>query len=1281
MTPPDPTRPPASDPFRLLVETVPDYAIYLLDPAGRIVSWNAGAERIKGHTAAAAVGRPFAAMFTAEDVAAGVPGRKLAAALADGRCEEEGWRRRKDGSTYWAVHTVTALYEGGRHVGFGVIVRDVTDRKRAEEASADRELRLQTALDAGRMGAWAWDIRADRSTWSPRMYDLFGLPPGGGVIDSREFFDRIHPDDLPGLRRSLADAVGRGAEYRAEFRIVRQDGAVRWLAGDGRITRTEAGRPAEMYGVNYDITDRKRAEEELQRSVDHFRLALAAARMGAWSWDVAAHETTYSEELGTLFGLPGGAGTLSRDVFLGRIHPDDRPGFDAMVRGVLERDRPYLADYRAVWPDGTVRWLSSRGRVHRDAAGKPARVVGVVMDITDRRAAEAALRKSEARFRVFMDHTPAQAWITDEDGVCRFANAALAADLGRPVDGIVGRPLAAIRPGVPVGDYLASDRRVLDAAEPFQAVVPAPRRDGTVGRFLVCKFPLAPAPDGRRQVGGVAIDVTDRERAAEALRESEERYRGLLESVPAVVWVYDGAGRPLHFNRRWFEYTGQTPEAVAADRWHDAVHPDDAGRALARWAECKRANQPYAVEYRLRRTDGAYRWHHSTGTPVRTADGRVAYWIGTAFDIDDRKRAEDAVRESEAKFRALFDTDVVPIGYWHADGRITEANPAYLRLTGYEPDDLAAGRVRWDALTPPEYLAREEAAVRQVTTTGHCEPYEKEYVRKDGTRVPVLIAAGLLPGHADRGVGFALDLTELRRTEAALRILERAVRATSQGVVITDPTLPDNPTVYVNPSMEAMTGHPAGELVGRNMRFLQGQQTDPAAVRTLREAVRDGRECAVELINYRKDGTPFWNALAITPVRNAAGKLVQFVGVHADVTERRRMERALLHAQQMETVGRLAGGIAHDFNNLLTVVRGNCDLMLMDLPADDPNREMVVEVREAADRAAGLTRQLLAFGRREVIDPVVLDLNAAVAQTQRILLRLIGEDIRLAFVLDPDLPPVLIDPGQVDQILMNLCVNARDAMPTGGNLTVETRAFAVEAGPAAYPGLAPGPYARLTVTDTGCGMTPDVKAHAFEPFFTTKPPGKGTGLGLATVHGIVKQNRGHVGVYSEVGVGTTFAVLLPAVAPAPASEADTPAPSLAGGTETLLLVEDEAGVRRVARTALAVRGYAVLEAGTGEEALAVAAAHPGPIHLLVTDVVMPGMGGRHLAEAMRARHPGVRVLFMSGYTDDTVMRHGILAHDEHFLQKPFVPRGLARKVREVLDAPPPTSAGDPGRLR
>jgi nitrogen-specific signal transduction histidine kinase/CheY-like chemotaxis protein len=405
------------------------------------------------------------------------------------------------------------------------------------------------------------------------------------------------------------------------------------------------------------------------------------------------------------------------------------------------------------------------------------------------------------------------------------------------------------------------------------------------------------------------------------------------------------------------------------------------------------------------------------------------------------------------------------------------------------------------------------------------------------------------------------------------------------------------------------------------------------------------------------------------PIRNERGQVYRIAGIAQDITEQRRSEAQFRQAQKMEAVGRLAGGVAHDFNNLLTVITSYTQLVLQDLQSDDARRADLDEVQKAAVSASGLTRQLLAFSRQQVLEPRVLDVNEVVSAASKMLKRLIGEDVELVTVLGDPLGAVRVDAGQIEQVLVNLAVNARDAMPDGGKLTIETKDVELEAeGTQPHRSMPAGSYVMLAMSDTGIGMTPEVREHVFEPFFTTKATGKGTGLGLATVYGIVKQSNGFISCYSEVGHGTSFTIYLPCVRDAQAVPDTAVEAGSYRGDETILIAEDAASVREVARQVLVRQGYHVLLAQDGHSALELARTHTGPIHLLLTDVIMPEMSGRQVADRLLQARADVKVLFFSGYTDDAIIRHGMLEPGLNYLQKPFTPESLARKVRQVLDA-------------
>jgi PAS domain S-box-containing protein len=669
---------------------------------------------------------------------------------------------------------------------------------------------------------------------------------------------------------------------------------------------------------------------------------------------------------------------------------------------------------------------------------------------------------------------------------------------------------------------------------------------------------------------------------------------------------------------------------------------------------------------------GITRTYLATKTPFRDPSGTVLGVLGISRDITDRKRVEVALRESEAKLAEAV--RLARIGYWNRDlesGRLDWSDMLF-EIFDLDPAGFDHSLEGFLSRVHPEDRSRVRGRIlaAEAERTG----FEHVYRIVAGERVRFIQENGSVvtnpQGDPIRVAGTARDVTELVQAEEAVRLRDRAIQAVTQGIVITDPNQRDNPIIYASPGFERLTGYGPDELVGRNCRFLQGKETDRGVVAQVRAAVQAGEPCDVELLNYRKDGKPFWNALSVSPVRDENGRLTHFIGVQTDVTDRHQLEMQFQQAQKMEAVGRLAGGVAHDFNNLLTIINGYTDLLVDQLPAGSPLREMVGEVHKAGERAGTLTRQLLVFSRQSVLEPKVLDVNAVLADTEKMLRRLIGEDIQLSTILEPHRAPVKVDPGQLQQAIINLAVNSRDAMPRGGRLTVETRSVDLtEKYCQSHPDCKPGRHLMLAMIDTGAGMDDATIARIFEPFFTTKEPGKGTGLGLAMVYGFVKSSGGHITVASEVGRGTTFRLYFPQVRE-PVSLGGKSSPGLARlekGHETVLLVEDDDAVRALTRRVLLGSGYVVLEAADGRDAVRVAEGHAGPIQLLVTDVVMPHMGGRQVAERIAAIKPGIKVLYCSGYTDDAVVRYGVESGIP-FVQKPYSPAILTQKIREVLDS-------------
>jgi len=755
--------------------------------------------------------------------------------------------------------------------------------------------------------------------------------------------------------------------------------------------------------------------------------------------------------------------------------------------------------------------------------------------------------------------------------------------------------------------------------------------------------------------------------------ESPVSLERLAAAVPGVLYTFrlrpDGTSCLPYVSPTVEALFGLRPEQLhdTADRIWELVHPDDLPGLLASITESARELVPWNTEFRVRASGRPEIWVAGVSEPVREADGGTL-WHGFLSDVTARKASDLRLRESE---RRLAEAQrIAQLGSWEFDHRTGFAiwSAELLRILELESAPARPSYAEFRARIHPEDRLAVDAALRTRVPPGQVVDLTFRIVASAGQ---VKWIRSLVETTCDsegrplRSVGSAQDVTRAVRAESELRKLGVVLGRTPLSVVITDT---NGSIEYVNPAFVQVSGYTAEEVVGKNPRILGSGQTPRETYAELWRTIAAGGVWHGEMHNRRKSGEIFLEEAWISPVIDEEGRTTHFVAIKQDVTERVALEEQLRQAQKLEALGRLAGGIAHDFNNLLTVISGNGELLAGLLAKNDAARPLLADVRDAAERAATLTRQLLAFGRRQVLEPRVIDLNDVVRRAESILRRLIGENITLSSVLVPSAAAVLVDPGQIEQVLLNLAVNARDAMPRGGRLTIETREVELDA---AY--LRSHPYARsgrhveLAVTDTGFGMSEDVRSRIFEPFFTTKETGKGTGLGLAMVFGSIRQSGGHIEVESTVGQGSTFRIYLPRVSGPELPQAIGEVAPPGRGCETILLAEDEAAVRRIARIALERHGYRVIEAAEGRAAFDAAERHDGRIDLLVTDVVMPELGGRDLADRLRERRPGIGVLFLSGYIEDEIVREGISASGATFLQKPFSTLDLVRKVRALLD--------------
>jgi two-component system, cell cycle sensor histidine kinase and response regulator CckA len=1155
-----------------------------------------------------------------------------------------------------------------------LLTQEINDRKQAEAALGETAARLRFAQDAAKAGSWEWDLETGENYWSDELWALYGLKPQSCRPSYETWLQTIHPDDRAEIARTVQEAASKGIELNAEWRTDSGEAGQRWLMSRGRPVCDASGRVVRYIGIVMDITDRKRAEELIHDSEKNHRLLIENLQAGVV---VHAPDTSIvfcNSVAAALFGLDPAKmkGKTPSDLHWSFFREDGSPmpeneyavnrvarTLEPLTNHVVGRLDPKTGD--RVW--GLVNAYPAL-----NANKELEQIVVTFLDITDRKRAEENLRQSETRYRRLHESM--------RDAFVQVDMSGLIVDFNTAYQDMLGYEPEELRrltyPELTPPQWHAFEARIVsEDIVPFgrSAVYEKQyiRKDGTVFPVELRTSLITDDEGNPTGMWAIVRDITDRKRAEVALRESEKKFRLLYEEAPVPYQSLDEDGNLLEVNAAWLSLLGYARHEVIGKRFADFLSPRVRERFKETFGAFKRDGYVKGVEQEIVRKDQSIIDVSIDGRIAKSEEGVFKHTHCVFQDITQRKRAEQALLESEQRYRAIFNTALVGIDLLDSQARYLEVNATLCHFLGYSSEELR--NLSFLDVTHPDDVIRSRELYMSLVQ-GNRENYrlEKRYVRKDGATVWADLASSVIrdaDGEFRAVVGVVRDITQYKASEEARIRLEAAVEHAAETVEITDAQAT---IVYVNPSFERTTGYTREEAVGTNPRILQSGHHDKAFYQDMWRTIGSGKIWRGRLINKKKDGTLFEEDVSISPIRNDSGEIVNYVAVKRDVTKEVSLQEQLLQAQKMEAIGTLAGGIAHDFNNILQVGLGYSELLLEDEELPALFRSDLKKIHESSRRGADLVQRLLTFSRKTEIKPQPLNLNRRITEIRKMLERTIPKMIDIRLNLGENLATVSADPTQIDQLLMNLVVNARDAMPEGGQLVIATaNVFLDEDYAKGHLGTDSGHHILLTVTDTGSGMDKETVQHIFEPFYTTKAVGEGTGLGLAMVHGIVRQHNGHIRCYSEPGQGTTFKILLPALVSNGDAEPVKIAAMPQGGTETVLLVDDEEPIRDLGARILTRAGYTVITAFNGKEALDRYRERAHEIALVVLDLIMPEMGGKQCLEVLLSLDPSLKVVIASGYSAIGPAQDALSAGAKGFIDKPYDIRQMLQVVRKVLD--------------